>query len=165
MKKLGISFVFLFSVMHTYAQLKTAQAYYDYIITYQEKVEIALIDFSNSLESDSATVMYEKLKKLDEQSVSMMKRMESLEPFSGHTAWRDAVKNLYSFYHDLCQKDYIQLIDYSIRLASLTEIEFNELTKMMNAVTYQENELIEQVNKSRDEFLKKFGPVKMKETK
>lgn len=160
MKRLFIIGFILAAGTHAHAQLKTAQAYYDYIIQYQEEVETALVDFSNSLESDSATLMYDKLRILDEKSSSLTKRMDELEPYQGDSQWKNSVKELYSFYHQLCKKEYVQIIDYSLRLSSLTESEFDELTRMMNAVTFAENELIETVNQNRQNFIKKYGPVK-----
>lgn len=145
------------------AQIKTAQAYYDYITDRQSVVEKALVNFSNALESDSAALMYDKLKTFKEECTKMTGYLETLEPFQGHTAWRDSAKELYVFYRELCEQEYVQLVDYSLRLTQLNETEYKHLSGMMSILTDEENKRVDAMNAAKDDFLKKFGPVKMKE--
>lgn len=163
MKNGIVTLILLGALAPAFAQIKTAQAYYDYVTGRQQRAENALLEFANSLESDSAALMYEKLANLDKECKSMMGAMNTLEPFRGHVAWRDALIALYQFYDGLTQKEYVQLIDYSLRLTTLTEMEFNELSKMMGKVTDEENRLIDAVNTAKEDFLKKYGPVKLPE--
>jgi|GEM_PF-6834145 len=147
------------------AQIRTAQDYYDYITDRQSVVEASLIGFSNALETDSAGLMYGKLKIFKDDCEKMAGYMDDLAPFRGHTAWRDALRDLYIFYYKLCEREYVQLVDYSLRLTQLTELEYRQLADMMNMLTEEENKKVEAVNMAREDFLKKFGPVNMREPK
>jgi leucyl-tRNA synthetase len=144
-------------------QINTAQEYYDYVMDRQAVVEKSLVEFSNALESDSAAVMYEKLKTFREECDKMAAAMTALPPFQGHTAWRDAAKELYIFYRQLCEQEYVQLVDYSLRLTQLTEAEYKQLSEMMAVLNDEENKRVEAMNAAMEDFLKKFGPVKMRE--
>jgi len=132
MKKTFILFISLLLITACNNTNKiSAVEYNDQIIEEQSKILRLMIDMAGSFDSDPT--MTDKMRQdITKQCDSSIKVVSEMAPFSSNTKFRDAAVELFKFYKDISENEYVEMLAILSKeaileqdLARLNEIEAN----------------------------------------
>ncbi len=138
------------------AQIKTAQAYYDYVIgrlTYAVGNDTILAHALAELDymkADSAR------KVILSQIESSFKSLKQLEPFNNKDkAFRDATCDLLFFYKTVFETDYARLVEILSHnvYGVLPDKELQEFEEILNSIERREKLVVAEFEKVRKDFI------------
>jgi hypothetical protein len=155
-------FILLFTVLihsYAYAQIKTAQAYYDYVI---DRLNQAL---------GNDTILAHALAELDYKKADSARKiilsqietsyilLTQLEPYNNKDQeFRNATRDLLYFYKTVFETDYARLVEILSHAAFgvLPENELNEFSDILNSIERREKVIAGEFEHYRQEFIKKY---------
>lgn len=142
------------------AQIKTAQAYYDYVISRLNEA----MDNDTILVNALADLNYQKAdsarKKILKQIENSHTSIKHLEPYN-HTeySFRDATRDLLFFYKTVYENDYARLVEILSHAiyGVLPDNELNEFYEILTNIEQREKIILEEFEKSRKNFIKEYN--------
>ncbi|MCX7743295.1 MAG: hypothetical protein N2167_01885 [Flavobacteriales bacterium] len=159
MKRLIILIFSLVVYTSAKCQIKTAQAYYDYVIDRLTQavgndtiLAHALVELDYK-KADSAR------KILLSQIENSYKTLKQLEPYNNKDqALRDATCDLLFFYKTVFENDYARLVEILSHAAFgvLPDKELDEFSEILNSIDRREKIIVGEFEQSRKEFIKEY---------
>lgn len=160
MKQLSLLLFTLLMYSYTIAQIKTAQAYYHYVISQLNKAmenDTILAQALSELNYQKADSARKFILNQIENSLSSLKQ---LEPYNHKEySFKDATRDLLFFYKTVYENDYARLVEILSHAVYgvLPDTELNEFHEILTSMERREKIIVEEFEKSRKNFIKEYN--------
>lgn len=150
MKSILFSLFLLFSIK-AIAGSAEAIAYNDKIVTEQNNIGKKILDFSAAPNEAS-------LAAIREQTDASLKELNQMKPYEGNKELLDAAKALFSFYHEVSENEYKEILAMLNNKDKYSNEEFtSKLNQLVTSISDKEKPLDERFSTAQKAFAGKYG--------
>lgn len=163
MKKIFITAFLGLVIFTSFNMVMEPVEYNNAIINEQDKISKAMLDMVGNFETDlnKANLYREVLTMQCERSIEATKK---LPPYDGSTKFRDAGVDMYTFYKEISEKEYREVIGILKKGNKITEADIADLTIIEQKITSKEILLDEAFSVAQKEFAEKYN-LRLEENK
>ena len=143
---------------------KSAIEYNDYIANRQTSLVKKVLELTKvmSVNLDSAEV---KLKQAVPEAAEMIVEIKGMPPYKGDSALRNAAINSFTFYKNIFENDYLQVINiYKKGEENLTSEDVAEVNRIVNKISQEEAMLDKSFQQAQKNYAEK-NKIKLIENK
>lgn len=158
MKKSIVGFAFLLFILSGCGPKMKPEEYNDVIISEQTKIMTIMLDMFDYIETGE----YDKSEALRQQLVTQceasVKAVKELPDYSGNTEMRDAAAELFTFYRDVTNEEYKEMIEI-LQKESIEVEDILKITALEADLSKREEAMDARFQAAQENFAKKHNLI------